>query len=145
MRKPLLVLFILLLIIMSGCKGGLMTLEGENNRAVLGIPGASTVYFIDAQSGDDGNSGLAESEAWQSLEKVNGTEFGPGDRILFKAGDSWNGMLWPKGSGSIDSPIVIDQYGTGNKPLIIGGGTADLTGAVQLIDQEYWEINNLLK
>ena len=44
------------------------------------------IYYIDGLSGNDANSGTAESEAWQSLEKVNATEFGPGDKILFRAG-----------------------------------------------------------
>ena len=30
-------------------------------------------YYIDGLSGNDANSGTAESEAWQSLEKINAT------------------------------------------------------------------------
>ena len=40
--------------------------------------------------------------AWASLSKVDATTFQPGDRILFRDGDSWTGQLWPKGSGSVE-------------------------------------------
>ena len=99
------------------------------------------IYYIDGLSGNDANSGTAESEAWQSLEKVNATEFGPGDKILFRAGSIWAGQLWPKGSGAEGTPIVIDQYGDGNKPIINGNGT--VTETLRLFNQQYWEINNL--
>ncbi|WP_179223852.1 right-handed parallel beta-helix repeat-containing protein [Paenibacillus tyrfis] len=72
---------------------------------------------------------------------MNAKTFAPGDKILFKAGGAWQGQLWPKGSGVNGSPIVIDQYGTGNKPLI-AGVTSELQ-TVFLKNQEYWEINNL--
>lgn len=102
---------------------------------------AGTNYYIDNIGGDDANNGTSSSSAWKSLDKVNVTTFAPGDKILFKAGGTWNGRLWPKGSGSNGSPIVIDQYGSGSKPLI-AGVTSELE-AVFLKNQEYWEINNL--
>lgn len=102
---------------------------------------AGTTYYVDSLGGDDGNSGTSENSAWKSLDKVNATTFAPGDKILFKAGGSWNGRLWPKGSGEHGNPIVIDMYGTGSKPLI-AGVTSELE-AVFLKNQQYWEINNL--
>lgn len=112
--------------------------------AIVSVPekvsAAGTTYYVDSVSGNDGNSGTGTGTAWKSLTKVNGTTFAPGDRILFKAGGSWSGQLFPKGSGASGSPIVIDMYGTGNKPKINGGG---IGAAVYLSNQEYWEINNL--
>ncbi|WP_236575879.1 discoidin domain-containing protein [Paenibacillus sp. USDA918EY] len=102
---------------------------------------AGTTYYVDSIGGNDGNSGTSESSAWKSLDKVNATTFAPGDKILFKAGGSWNGRLWPKGSGENGNPIVIDMYGSGGKPLI-AGVTSELE-AVFLKNQQYWEINNL--
>ncbi|MEK0317235.1 hypothetical protein [Cohnella sp. 56] len=102
---------------------------------------AGTVYYIDDTGGNDGNSGTSSGSAWKSLDKVNATTFAPGDKILFKSGGSWNGRLWPKGSGADGSPIVVDRYGTGSKPLI-AGVTSELE-AVYLRNQQYWEINNL--
>jgi len=100
-----------------------------------------TVYYVDDTGGSDDNSGTSAGAAWQSLDKVNATTFAPGDKILFKSGGSWSGRLWPKGSGAEGSPIVIDQYGTGSKPLI--AGVMSELEAVFLKNQQYWEINNL--
>ncbi|WP_233146912.1 right-handed parallel beta-helix repeat-containing protein [Paenibacillus selenitireducens] len=102
---------------------------------------AGNTYYVDNVSGDDNHDGTDQSAAWKTLAKVNATTFAPGDKILFKAGGSWQGQLWPKGSGTDGSPIVIDKYGTGNKPLI-AGVTSELS-TVFLKNQEYWEINNL--
>ncbi|UNK16154.1 hypothetical protein MNQ98_16615 [Paenibacillus sp. N3/727] len=102
---------------------------------------AGNTYYVDNVSGDDNHGGTDQSAAWKTLAKVNATTFAPGDKILFKAGGSWQGQLWPKGSGADGSPIVIDMYGTGNKPLITGV-TSELS-TVFLKNQEYWEINNL--
>lgn len=99
-------------------------------------------YYIDAINGNDGNNGLTPSTAWKTLAKVNATTFGPSNKILFKAGGVWVGRLYPKGSGISGNPIVIDMYGTGNKPLIDGNGLTG-TGVVYLYNQQYWEINNL--
>jgi hypothetical protein len=101
-----------------------------------------TVYFVDAERGSDKNSGQSENAAWQSLEKVNGHIFRPGDQILLKSGSAWIGQLKPKGAGTATAPIRIDQYGKGLKPLIVGNGIVD-QGVVLLHNQSYWEINNL--
>ncbi|MFD0670687.1 LamG-like jellyroll fold domain-containing protein [Cohnella sp. GCM10027633] len=104
-------------------------------------PEPETTYYVDSAGGNDANAGTSANAAWQSLAKVNGTTFQPGDRILFKAGSSWTGQLWPKGSGTSAKPIVIDKYGTGAKPAFHGAGQVQET--VKLYNQQYWEINNL--
>jgi hypothetical protein len=101
---------------------------------------AGTIYYVDSAAGNDSNNGTSTSTPWQTLSKVNSITFQPGDQILFKAGGSWVGTLQPLGSGSIGSPITIDMYGTGDKPLIAGNGA---TAGVMLNGQEYWTINNL--
>ncbi|MFC4775726.1 CARDB domain-containing protein [Paenibacillus sp. GCM10023252] len=103
---------------------------------------AGNTYYVDNIGGVDTLAGTSEQTAWKTLTKVNATTFQPGDTILFKSGGSWSGKLHPKGSGAAGSPIVIDKYGTGNKPIINGGGLIG-TGAVYLYNQQYWEINNL--
>ncbi|MBW5445712.1 DNRLRE domain-containing protein [Cohnella sp. CFH 77786] len=104
-----------------------------------------TSYYVDSVSGNDSYDGLSSATPWKSLNKVNAATFQPGDRILFKSGSVWNGQLRPKGSGAviggIASPIVIDRYGTGNKPIINGNGL--IGGTIHLYNQQYWEINNL--
>jgi hypothetical protein len=104
----------------------------------------NTTYYVDSVNGNDTNDGTSTSTAWRTLSKVNSMTFQPGDHILFKAGCTWTGQLMPQGSGSSGSPIVIDMYGTGSKPVIDANGTTNNDGAVvRLYNQQYWEISNL--
>ena len=102
--------------------------------------GRAADYYVDNTGGSDANAGTSVGAAWQTLAKVSATTFQPGDRILFKAGGSWTGRVELKGDGSAGSPIVVDQYGTGAKPFINGGG---YESAVLLYNVSYWELNNL--
>lgn len=104
------------------------------------VSAAAATYYVDSSGGNDNNAGTATSSAWKTLTKVNSVTFQPGDQIKFKKGGSWTGMLWPKGSGTSSSPIVIDSYGTGNAPLFNGNGQE---ATVYLYNQQYWEIKNL--
>ena len=103
-------------------------------------PVTAADYYVDDTGGSDGNSGIATNAAWQTLAKVSATAFLPGDRILFKAGGTWTGRVELKGDGDAANPIIVDQYGTGNKPKINGGG---YESAVLLYNVSYWELNNL--
>lgn len=112
------------------------------------VSAAGVTYYVDANSGSDNNNGTSQTAPWQSLDKVNNTTFQPGDTICFKAGSTWTGTLYPKGSGVSGSPITIDMYGTGNKPIINGNGkvyssTDPIDAAVYLKNQDYWTIRNL--
>ncbi|HWR52443.1 MAG TPA: right-handed parallel beta-helix repeat-containing protein [Bryobacteraceae bacterium] len=111
----------------------------------LGVAAASYAhaasYYIDSTGGNDRNNGLSERRAWSTLDKVNAAEFGPGDRILFRAGSQFRGQLHPRGSGRDGRPIVVDMYGTGAKPRIDAGG--QFHEALLLENQDYWEVNNL--
>ena len=99
----------------------------------------ATVYYVDDVNGNDKASGTTEQAAWKTLDKVNATTFLPGNKICFKAGGKWTGMLHPLGSGSSGAPIILDQYGVGDKPLIEGNGAE---AAIKLDSQEYWTIRN---
>lgn len=114
---------------------GLATLTAAPANAAGG-----TTYYVDP-GGNDNNSGTSTGSAWQSLNKVDAATFQPGDQILLKAGGTWNGTLRPGGSGNSSAPIVINSYGSGALPKIVGGGITG--GAVQLYNQQYWEINGL--
>ncbi len=117
-------------------------------------------YYV-AENGDDSKDGKSPETAWKSLDKVNSTTFAPGDVIHFKGGNVWTGQLWPKGSGTSENRITLTSYGEG-RPRINGNGTGRATvdadetrgdtnsnskeqvvsGAIQLVDQEYWIIEN---
>ncbi len=112
---------------------------------VFSATASATTYYVDATDGDDGAAGTSTGTAWQNLSKVNSTTFSAGDSILFQCGETWSGQLWPKGSGSSGSPIIINYYGDANNgyPQINGPGGTTQLAAVKLYCQQYWEINNL--
>lgn len=142
-------------------KDGKFTLEDVQEsvevKAAFYLEGEKrgTTYYVDAKDGDDSNEGTSEDEAWKSLEKVNATTFQPGDKILLKAGCTWNGYLWPKGEGDELDPITLGKYGDEDSyPIINGNGTMpydwnqkgtdpSYTPAVMLYDQSYWVIEDL--
>jgi hypothetical protein len=103
--------------------------------------GGATSYYLDATAGSDSADGRSAATAWQSLAKINAATLQPGDRVCFHAGDKWTGQFGPHGSGSSAAPIVVDQYGSGARPLIAAG--ASDANAVYLLNQQYWELNNL--
>ncbi|MEO3868606.1 right-handed parallel beta-helix repeat-containing protein [Nonomuraea sp. B12E4] len=100
-----------------------------------------TTYYLDAAAGDDAASGRTADHPWKSLDKVNGTTFQPGDRILLRAGRQWTGQLWPKGSGRQGAPITVGRYGAGERPRVDGAG--QVNDAVRLFNQEFWTIRDL--
>ena len=128
-----------LLIVLGSCNSApdAATPPGAANLHAL----ANTAHYVDAVDGNDANSGTSPSSPWKSLAKVNATTFGPGDRILFRAGRAWSGGLYPKGSGVSGNLITIDLYGGTVKPILNGGGTVGAT--VYLFNQQYWQIRNL--
>lgn len=98
-------------------------------------------YYLDSAAGDDANDGTSETSAWCTLGRISATTFAPGDTVLLKSGASWNGHLWPKGSGAPGRPIVIDSYGAGPRPAIHAEGRH--FEALHLHNQEHWEISGL--
>jgi len=76
-------------------------------------------YYVSSSVGNDGNDGHSEQTAWQSLARVNATEFQPGARILFRRNDLWRGSLRAK-SGVEGRPITYGAYGDGAKPILQG-------------------------
>jgi hypothetical protein len=81
---------------------------------------AGTTYYVSSSQGNDGNGGTSAAAAWQTLAKVNGQTFQPGDAILLRRGDVWNESLTPPSSGATWNPITFDAYGTGAPPNLTG-------------------------
>lgn len=99
-------------------------------------------YYVDSINGNDVNDGTSAGSPWKTLDKLNSHIYQPGTKILLNRGSYWQGQLKPKGSGSDGNPIIIDSYGTGNKPIIDGNGIVN-EGVVHIINEQYWEISNL--
>jgi hypothetical protein len=97
-------------------------------------------YYVDCAAGSDANSG-ANTAPWKTLDKVNTSQFRPGDRILLKSGCAWEGQLAPAGSGAEGAPIVIDRYGSGPRPRIDARGKVE--DALRLYNVEFIEVRNL--
>ena len=131
-RKLISMLLLLAVLSVSVNTSALLTAEAA---------GAQRTFYVDSAGGSDSNTGNSPSQAWKTLGKVNSTVFVPGDTILFKTNSINVGQLYPKGSGAAGEPIIIDQYGTGNRPVIMTDGTVE--NIVYFYNQSYWEINNL--
>lgn len=102
----------------------------------------ATTYYLDATYGNDQAEGISPSQAWQSLEKVNSIELKAGDCVLLKKGEVFYGELHLNGVGTKENPIVVDQYGDGNKKPLIKGLNNSLY-AVYIYNSEYIELKNL--
>ncbi len=100
-----------------GCK------TNYNASAVL-----SAVYTIRvarphyvSNAGIDSNDGLSIGAPWRSISKINNSSFLPGDSILLNKSDTWRHSPTIPSAGTVGTPLTISSYGTGNKPIIMGG------------------------
>ena len=81
-------------------------------------------YHVDATRGDDARDGLSPAAAWRSLNRVNKATLKPGDRVLFRRGETWRGQLMSQ-SGSPSGAVTYGAYGEGDKPLLLGSLAMD--------------------
>ena len=103
----------------------LLPLIGCNTAFATSTPAATQTYYISSTSGNDANDGLRPEKAWQHLSKIylksfSKDAFQPGDNILLKRGDQWDGQIRLQGNGAAHKPITLGAYGEGPKPLIYG-------------------------
>jgi len=120
---------------------GVPTAKAQFGQIIaLKSPG-NTTYYLDADAGDDESPGTRQDAAWKTLSRVNTTQFAPGDKLLIKAGTTYHGWLWPKGSGTRGNPITIDSFGEGPRPGIHADG--ETSEALLLDNQRSWHIHNL--
>lgn len=136
----------------------------EMNAAAVTANSAGTTYYVSSLHGKDSNNGTSSSTPFYSLQKINELQLNPGDKILLECGSVFtNGYLHLyEQSGSEDAPIVIDQYGRGEAPVIDTNGQGVwyqnygnvldaathvnhgyVSSSILLYDTEYIEINNL--
>ncbi len=98
-------------------------------------------YYIDFNGGNDNNTAASPAQAWKNLSALSSVTFGPGDSILLKTDQIWQGQLKFSGSGKAGKPIIIGKYGNGDNPKIEGQGLVENT--VQLTNQQFIEIQDL--
>ena len=128
-----LVYTLLLLVTFGGCR--------VTSPAPLQAEVPGTTYYVDAEAGDDAASGTAPDEAWQSLDRASGMAYGPGGRLLLRAGRVYEGALRLSGSGTQGAPVVVGRYGDGLAPHVAGGGR--VRDAVYLRNGSYWTVRDL--
>ena len=125
MKRPIIATAFLLLICLwfSSCTG----------------PMVGNSYYISVD-GDDSNSGLEEGKAWLTIDRINKQDFEPGDRILFRGGDTFQGTinLTAEDAGTESSRLIVSSFGVG-RALISG---AELEG-IKANNCQYLSIERL--
>ncbi len=104
-----------------------------------GRPAAT--FYVDAENGNDSNSGLLPNEAFRTLSKINGKYFQAGDKILLKSGQTFVGQLSLNGKGSSENPITVGIYGGEQKAKISSYGVAATVLAEHIVIENL-EITN---
>lgn len=101
--------------------------------------GKPVTYYI-STSGDDAAAGTSAEHPWRSLDRASQARLKPGDRVLFKAGERFDGQLRIVSSGLPDQPLRFGAYGAGEKPLIAGNGFAS---AILIRNRQHVEISDI--
>jgi hypothetical protein len=83
---------------------------------------SGNIYYV-SSSGNDSQDG-SQNHPWKSLDKASRTDLKPGDRLCFKAGDTFSGCLnLQNDSGLTGKPVIISSYGEGKAMIDGGNGT----------------------
>jgi len=90
---------------------------------VLFSTNAQARDYYASPTGGDSNPGT-QAQPWQSIAKVNGTNFKPGDHVLFEGGKTFAGTITldENDSGTNAKKLTVTSYG--NDRAIINGGNA---------------------
>jgi hypothetical protein len=80
-------------------------------------PASASTYYV-SSFGRDTNNGLSPWTPWQTTAKVNATTFQPGDNILFRGGDTFDGPIILVGPNT-GAPQQV--FSTPAQPVILGG------------------------
>lgn len=70
----------------------------------------ATDYYVSSSNGDDLNLGTAPAWPWKTLKRASKAKLQPGDKLLFRNGDTFSGMLKLDVQGDTENKIVIGAY-----------------------------------
>lgn len=104
---------------------------------------ATSHYYINSLTGNDGNSGASVNSPWKSLKNLESANFKAGDSILFAKGSEFQGGFMLKNSGEPGKPIVLSNYGQGSNPTLTNPDYANLHGNVIQVKGSYVVIDGL--
>ena len=101
--------------VMTG--GGTISRTGD-------APAPPRDFYIDALAGDDAHEGSA-GRPWRGIARANALDLNPGDRLLFRAGQSFTGNLTlsQEDAGTSNAPVVLTSWGGGQAHIEAGEGT----------------------
>ncbi len=99
----------------------------------------AAVFYVDAENGNDENDGMSEETAWKTVSKAAANIYIPGDRLLFRRGQTFGGTFITIGSGSEESPVVVSAYGEGSDPVLNGKSTMTFI----IVNVSNWIIENI--
>jgi len=97
---------------------------------------SGTVYYIAPKSGDNANNGLSPA----TPKKTFGFTPAPGDWVLFKSGETFEGTLTTKG-GTSSKPVTYSSYG-GRAKFDGKGRYQTIKVASDWVDIRYVEVVN---
>lgn len=84
----------------------------------------SRVVYVSSSAGSDSNSGSTANTPKRTLAAAAGlVRDGFPDWLLLKCGDSWHEVFpnWTKSGRSVNEPIVVGSFGSGERPRIFCG------------------------
>ncbi len=83
-----------------------------------------SALYVDATLGNDGNTGWEPDSALKTIAAARALDLRRGSRVLLKCGEVWrrDPLLFNRNyqAGTADAPLVIGQYGSGDKPKLVG-------------------------
>lgn len=118
----------------------LFTLLAALGPVMLPSAALASNYYLDCSASSNG-TGLFGTP-WNALSSANSQTFLAGDVLLMKRGTTCSGELTPAGSGTASSPITVDAYGSGTRPILNAGSS--FPEVVKLYNQSNWIIQNLV-
>lgn len=98
----------------------------------------ATNYYFSVSGNDATNNGLSVNTPFRSLQKLNSMmlQLQPGDSLLLRRGDIFNGEMRITKSGTDQSAIYFGAYGKGKRPML--NGTTKVSGW-KTAGQHKWE------
>jgi len=94
----------------------------------------ATTYYL-STAGNNANAGTSTTTPWRTLDRIylkaySSYPFLPGDNILLRAGDVFDGQVRLKAKGTATAPITLGAYGGGPAPVVRGDRPSILWHAV---------------
>ena len=110
------------------------------------------IYYVDATTGDNSDTGLTEELAWETWNHVRAQSFSAGDTIKFKRGETWivgANEYWDfTDSGNSGAYITVEDYDEGVKPIfdaeieMVAATWAEEASSdiEQLVNDDFWTV-----